>query len=101
VPESSETYMEKILNSGEIPHWLRPLFYPIPEGFDIKNERLRLFAVLPDQTAAQSSFHQGIYAFESGNFPKANELFQKTETLSPLEPDLPYWISETAKKLQK
>jgi hypothetical protein len=101
VPESSETYLEQILNSGETPHWLRPLFYPIPEGFDIKNERLRLFAVLPDQTEAQSFFHQGIYAFESGDYPKANELFQKTETLSPFEPDLPYWISETAKKLQK
>jgi hypothetical protein len=101
VPENSGTYLARLLTNQVSPNWIRPLYYPIPKGFDIQNEELRLFAVLHNQTPAESLLHQGIYAFDSGNFPLAKELFQQADTLSPLNPKLQSWISETNKKLKK
>jgi hypothetical protein len=101
VPESGHTYLERLLAGEAFPTWLRPLFYPIPEGFNIPEENLRLFAIVPNQTPAQALLHQGIYAFDSGDFPLAKELFQKVENISPLEPQLQQWIAENNKRLQK
>lgn len=101
VPETGQTYLDRLLAGKELPTWLRPLFYPIPKGFEIQNEQIRLFAVVPNQTRAQALLHQGIYAFDSGDFPLAKELFQKAEKISPWEPQLQAWIAENNKRLQK
>jgi hypothetical protein len=101
VPEPGHTYLERLLAGEPLPTWLRPLFYPIPEGFDIPEENLRLFAIVPNQTPAQAMLHQGIYAFDAGDFPLASEFFQKAEKISPLEPQLQQWIAENNKRLQK
>ena len=101
VPEPGHTYLERLLAGEPLPTWLRPLFYPIPEGFDIPEENLRLFAIVPNQTPAQAMLHQGIYAFDAGDFPLAKELFQKAEKISPLEPQLQQWIAENNKQLKK
>jgi hypothetical protein len=101
VPEPGHTYLERLLAGESLPTWLRPLFYPIPAGFDIPEENLRLFAIVPNQTPAQAMLHQGIYAFDSGDFLLAKEFFQKAEKISPLEPQLQQWIAENKKRIQK
>jgi hypothetical protein len=101
VPEPGNTYLERLLAGESLPTWLRPLFYPIPAGFDIPEENLRLFAIVPNQTPAQAMLHQGIYAFDSGDFLLAKEFFQKAEKISPLEPQLQQWMAENKKRIQK
>lgn len=101
VPDPGHSYLERLLVGEELPTWLRPLFYPIPEGFDIPEENLRLFAIVPNQTPAQAMLHQGIFAFDAGDFHLANEFFKKAEKISPWEPQLQQWIAENNKRLQK
>jgi hypothetical protein len=66
-------FLGEVLRTESFPTWLRPLHYPIPEGFGIEGSELRLFAVLPDQSPAEAAYFNGIYFAESERWEKALE----------------------------
>jgi len=64
--DPEDTFLGKLLSEENPPDWLRPLYYPIPQGFSI-SESLKLFAVVPNQSPSEAQLHRGIYAVDSGD----------------------------------
>jgi Flp pilus assembly protein TadD len=48
--------------------------------------QVRIFAVVPDQTALEALLHRGIYQLDAGNAAEAKKLFQRVLADSPTEP---------------
>ncbi len=77
-----DTFLAKLLTEKEPPDWLRPLYYPIPEGFNI-TEHLKLFAVIPNQTPSEARLHLGIYAVDAGDRERALEILEPLLVANP------------------
>lgn len=77
-----DTFLGKLLTEKAPPDWLRPLYYPIPEGFNI-TEDLKLFAVIPEQTPSEAQLHRGIYAVDAGDRETALEILEPLLVADP------------------
>ena len=66
-----------------MPDWLRPLAYPIPTeaGLDVRS--VRIFAFTPEQSAAEASYHRGLYYEENGLLDQAVEAYRRAAELDP------------------
>lgn len=88
-----------MLLAGDIePEWLRPLYYPIPEGFGI-DETIRLYAFLPNQTPGEAKYFQGVYALDSNDPQRALTIFKELLEANPGNPDLIRMVSAARRKL--
>ncbi len=97
VPVAGRTFIETLLRDQQPPDWLRPLYYPIPAGFDIQEE-LRLYAVIPGQLPAEARLHRGIYAFDAQDFAGAEKLFSEALALDPSRPEIPAYLAEARRR---
>lgn len=88
IPSSStdEPFVKSLLDGAAPPDWLRPLYYPIPHDFGLQGERVRIFAVVPDQTPVQALIHRGIYQLDAGDAEAAKKMFTRVLELSPNDP---------------
>jgi len=77
-----DTFLAQLLIEKAPPDWLRPLYYPIPEGFNI-TEDLKLFAVMPDQTPSEAQLHRGIYAVDARDRETALEILEPLLAADP------------------
>ncbi len=84
-PPLGESFVEKMLKENSPPDWLRPLYYPIPPGFDIRDEELRIYLFAPYQTPAEALFHRGVYLMDASDFAGAEKLLAKACVLDPLD----------------
>jgi hypothetical protein len=60
-PAPSDAFMLRILQTGNIPSWLRPIPYPVPSQEDLANQWIRLFEVVPDQTVEEATVRAAQY----------------------------------------
>ena len=76
-------FFRDLLEKDEMPDWLRPLAYPIPTeaGLDVRS--VRIFAFTPEQSAAEASYHRGLYYEENGLLDKAVEAYRRAAELDP------------------
>ena len=76
--EESIGFLERILRgTEEPPDWLRPLSYPIPQEFAIKDQWVKIFQVIPDQKRAEALLHRAMYWQDSGDLTKARALLEE------------------------
>jgi len=80
--EPGRAFLEKLLSTDAPPDWLRPLYYPIPSGFGI-TEQIKLFAVVPDQSAFDAALYRGIYALDAGDPPAALRILEPLVKIAP------------------
>lgn len=99
VPPAGETFIEKLLRENKPPDWLRPLYYPIPAGFGIEEERMRIYAVVPEQSHFQALLHRGIYHFEAGEYDRALTMFSEAGGEKPGDPQVLGLIAAAREKL--
>jgi hypothetical protein len=71
-----EMFITRLLAEKEMPQWIRPLYYPIPPAFDLKDESVSLFEIVPDQTRLDSLIAQAVYRIDAGQYPRALDLLQ-------------------------
>lgn len=87
IPEiPPQPFVKALLDGAEPPHWIRPLYYPIPTAFGLDGAQVRIFAVIPDQSPIDAIIHRGIYQLDAGNAAEAKKLFQRVLADSPTEP---------------
>lgn len=65
------------------PIWLRPLYYPIPKSYGLKDAWVRIYQVVPDQTPAQWHLHVGMYQVDAGRLDLAEKSFRESLKLDP------------------
>jgi hypothetical protein len=89
------------LTGGEAPPvWLRPLHYPVAEGFDIGPDQVRLYRFIPTQTPAQAALHLGIYHAERMEWEEARTALARAAKLDPLEPTIAPWLRQIESSLK-
>jgi tetratricopeptide (TPR) repeat protein len=90
--ENNDLFIKKLITEESPPQWLRPLYYPIPESFDMKDQKVFLYQVVPDQTAAEYHLNLGLYHYDAKNYDKAIEEFRKSGLENPSNPQIPKLI---------
>ncbi len=65
------------------PIWLRPLYYPVPAAYQMKDAWVRIYQVVPDQTPAQWHLHVGMYQLDAGRMDLAEKSFRESLKLDP------------------
>lgn len=81
-----QPFVKSLLDGAEPPDWIRPLYYPVPPVFGLDDAQVRIFAVVPGQSAVEALIHRGIYQLDAGNPSEAKNLFQRVLESSPNEP---------------
>jgi hypothetical protein len=85
----------RLLTAGQTPPvWLRPLHYPVADGFDIGPDQVRLYRFMPTQTPAQAALHLGIYHAERMEWEEARTALARAAKLDPLEPSVAPWLRQ-------
>ncbi len=88
-----DPFLQTLLSTdANPPQWLRPLYYPIPESFDMREHHVWLYQVVPNQTLAEANLHRGIFAHDSGDFDAAISFFEASGKLDPLDDRIPRLI---------
>jgi hypothetical protein len=59
------------------------LFYPIPPNFELEEESVSLFEIVPDQTRLDSLIAQAIYRLDAGQSQSAVRILQTALTEYP------------------
>lgn len=86
-------YLERILQETvEPPDWLRPLSYPIPSGFGVEGQRVKIFQVLPAQSRTEALINQALYWRESGKTKKARALLEEALGMDPANETARQWL---------
>jgi hypothetical protein len=90
-PAPADAFILRILQTGNIPSWLRPIPYPAPSPEDLANQWIRLFEVVPDQTVEEATVRAAQYLWAED---KPDAALRQLRPLLAREPDyLPALIS--------
>jgi hypothetical protein len=81
-----QPFVKSLLDGAEPPDWIRPLYYPVPPVFGLDEAQVRIFAVVPGQTALEALLHRGIYQLDAGNAAEAKKLFRRILSENPANP---------------
>ena len=82
----AQPFVKALLDGSEPPVWLRPLYYPIPPVFGLEEEKVRIFAVVSNQSPLEALIHRGIYQLDAGDAEAAKKIFRRALELSPNDP---------------
>jgi hypothetical protein len=83
-PAPSDAFILRILKTGNLPSWLRPLPYPIARQKDLANQWVRLFEVVPDQTIQEATVRVAQYLWAED---KPDAALRQLRPLVAREPD--------------
>lgn len=81
--DENQLFIKKLISEEAPPRWLRPLYYPIPLVFDLKDQKVMLYQVVPDQSDSDYHLNLGLYQYDAGNYDKAIDEFQKAIAQNP------------------
>ncbi len=70
-PVPTDGFILRILKSGSIPNWLRPIPYPVPLPHNLANQYMLVFEVVPDQTIEEATVRAAQYLWEKDKFDAA------------------------------
>lgn len=76
-------FFRDLLEKDEVPDWLRPLAYPIPNEAGLDAKSVRIFLMTPEQSPAEANYHRGVYYEESGLLDNAVEAYHRAANLDP------------------
>jgi hypothetical protein len=85
-------FIKKLISEETPPRWLRPLHYPIPESFEMQDQKVYLYQIVPDQSPAEYHMNLGLYYYDAKNYDKAIEAFRKSGLENPSDPRIPRLI---------
>lgn len=81
--DEDQLFVKKLISQETPPRWLKPLYYPIPEAFDLKDQKVMLYQVVPDQSDFDYHLNLGLYQYDAGKYDRAIEEFEIAGTKSP------------------
>lgn len=81
--QSSTPFFDALLDGSARPPWLRPFAYPIPTDSGLDADSVKIWAVLPEQTAFEDAFFRGTFHYESGQREEAESYFREAARLAP------------------
>jgi hypothetical protein len=94
--------LERILREAENPpDWLRPLSYPIPAGFGIEGQWVKIFQVVPSQSRADALINRAVYYLDSGEAEKARTLVEEALVIEPGNQNIRQWLESIHPAEQK
>ena len=102
--ETNKMFVTRLVEGDEMPQWVRPLSYPIPEAFEMPSESVSLFEILPHQTRIDSLVAQTNFRIDAGQFDKALALLAMARSEYPTDPrieELEKTATEAEEKSQK
>jgi len=70
-PIPTDSFMAGLLGATVPPVWLRAVPFSLPDHPAIKDQQIRIWEVVPEQTASASVAHAANYYLETGNTPVA------------------------------
>jgi hypothetical protein len=86
--DENQLFIKKLISQETPPHWLKPLYYPIPQAFDLKDQKVMLYQVVPDQSDFDYHLNLGLYQYDAGKYDRAIEEFEIAGTKNPAEPKI-------------
>ena len=92
-PSDSKTFLAELIEGKECPDWLRPLFYPVPQAFGLEDQKVKIFAVMPDQSPQEALINRGIYFLDAGDFNQALEILKQAQKNTPNDPKISALLS--------
>jgi hypothetical protein len=94
IPKSDgKTFLAGLIEGKECPDWLRPLFYPVPQAFGLEDQKVKIFAVMPDQSPQEALINRGIYFLDAGDDDRAREILKQAQQNSPSDPRISALLS--------
>lgn len=93
-------YLARVLSGDEQPDWVRPIHYPIPDIFGIRECRMDIVAIVPGQTPFEARRARGLYEFERGNHTAAIRCFEEALRLRPGDSELTGWVNALRGRLK-
>ena len=101
-PSDSKTFLAELIEGKECPDWLRPLYYPVPQAFGLEDQKVKIFAVMPDQSPLEALINRGIYFLDAGDFNQALEILKQAQKNTPNDPKISALLSRaTARKAEQ
>ncbi|MCX6971647.1 MAG: hypothetical protein NTV93_16025 [Verrucomicrobia bacterium] len=97
-PTAAKPFLADLIEGNECPDWLRPLFYPIPTVFGLGDQKVRIFAVLPDQSPHDALLNTGIYFLEAGDYDRAADKLKQAQNNAPADPQIAALLSTAETK---
>ncbi|MGA2051669.1 MAG: serine/threonine-protein kinase [Opitutales bacterium] len=76
-PAPPAGFVERMLKTGHMPNWLRPVPYKLPDGEKFKGQYVLIGEVDPEQTPEEAAVRMGQYDWAMGDVKKAREEFEK------------------------
>ncbi len=88
----SAGYLDRVLQGqAEAAIWLRPLYYPIPDAFELKGESILIYQILPKQRFGEAMYHRALDALDrnepgeaydlAARIPERDQFFKRAEAL--------------------
>ena len=88
----NDLFIKKLISEETPPQWLKPLYYPIPESFELQDQKVYLYQIVPGQSPAEYHMNLGLYYYDAKNYDKAIEAFRKSGLENPSDPRIPRLI---------
>lgn len=68
---------------ADLPQWVRPLYYPIPDGFHLENQWVKIFQVVPGQSRKDALVGQALYFLDANDPAAARRKFEEAHAIDP------------------
>jgi hypothetical protein len=91
-------FLRQLLGMRDLPDWLRPLYYPISEGFGIPGEDVLIFEVVMDQSHFDALIHQAAFFYDCGRFDEAEKALVEARALRGENGGLDKFIEDVRSK---